>query len=96
MTDLPTANLDDVELRKKFGAMISSAILSDLSAAPGCGAGAAPLPLSKGAPATKARADANVSLQYCCILVLHDSHFILQVAEAFFANLDSYLGNKRT
>jgi hypothetical protein len=33
MAQLPSANVDDVELRKKFGAMISSAILSDTSAA---------------------------------------------------------------
>jgi hypothetical protein len=95
MAQLPSANVDDVELRKKFGAMISSAILSDTSAA-GSSSGAAPLSSSKGAPATKARADANVCLQYSHIVELHDSHFIVQVAEAFFANLDSYLGNKRT
>ena len=95
MAQLPSANVDDVELRKKFGAMISSAILSDTSAA-GISSGAAPLSSSKGAPATKARADANVCSQYSYIVELRDSHFIVQVAEAFFANLDSYLGNKRT
>lgn len=96
MAQLPSANVDDVELRKKFGAMISSAIISDTSAAGGSSSGAAPLSSSKGAPTTKARADANVCLQYSHIVQLHDSHFIVQVAEAFFANLDSYLGNKRT
>jgi UDP-N-acetylglucosamine--N-acetylmuramyl-(pentapeptide) pyrophosphoryl-undecaprenol N-acetylglucosamine transferase len=55
--------VDDVELRKKFGAMISSAILSDTSAA-GISSGAAPLSSSKGAPATKARADAKASLGF--------------------------------
>ncbi len=61
MAQLPAAKVDDVQLRKKFGAMISAAI-SDSSAANGCSSGVAALPSSKGSGSTKTRADANVCL----------------------------------
>lgn len=77
MAQLPAVNVDNIEMRKKFSAMVSAAILSDSSATLGGSSGIASLPSSKGVPSTKARADAND-------------------AEAFFSNLDSFLGNKRT
>ena len=88
--------MDNVELRKKFGAMVSSAILShDSLAASGSGSSAAALHSSKLAPVGKARADANVRPRFYYIEVVLAPHFVQQVAEAFFANLDSFLGNKR-
>ena len=63
VAQVPAPNVDSVDLRKKFGAMVSSAIHSDPSAAPGSGSGVAALPLSKMAPVPKARADANVRCQ---------------------------------
>jgi hypothetical protein len=93
MAQLPAVNVDNIEMRKKFSAMVSAAILSDSSATLGGSSGIASLPSSKGVPSTKARADANVCLQFRCIAC---SHFIPQDAEAFFSNLDSFLGNKRT
>ena len=57
---VPAANVDSAELRKKFGAMVSSAYHSDSSAASGSRTGAALLPSSKAAPAVAARADENV------------------------------------
>ena len=57
---VPAVNVDNVELRRKFGAMVSSAILNDSSAAISGSSGIAALPSSKAVPVTKARADANV------------------------------------
>ena len=59
VAQVPAANVDSVDLRKKFGAMVS-AIHSDPLDASGSGSGVAALPLSKMAPVPKARADANV------------------------------------
>jgi hypothetical protein len=57
-TQVPAANVDQDELRRKFGAMVSSVILNDSHAA--SSSGVAVLPSSKAAPVPKARADANV------------------------------------
>lgn len=59
-TQVPAANVDQDELRRKFGAMVSSAILNDSHAASGGSSGVAVLPSSKAAPVPKFRADANV------------------------------------
>jgi hypothetical protein len=64
VAQVPAAKADSVDLRKKFGAMVSSAIQSDPLAASGSGSGVAALPISKMPPVAKARADANV----CCWL----------------------------
>ncbi len=59
--------MDQDELRRKFGAMVSSAILNDSHAASGGSSVVAVLPSTKAALAPKARADANVRF----MIVLH-------------------------
>ena len=71
VAQVPAPNVDSVDLRKKFGAMVSSAIHSDPLAAPGSGSGVAALPLSKMAPVPKARADANVRCQLQLIAAIY-------------------------
>ena len=58
-TQVPAVNLEDVELRRKFSAVISSAILKDSWSASDSNSGVAAVPSSKAAPVAKTR-DANV------------------------------------
>ena len=71
VAQVPAPNVYSIDLRKKFGAMVSSAIHSDPLAAPGSGSGVAALPLSKMAPVPKARADANVRCQLQLIAAIY-------------------------
>ena len=54
------SNVDNVELRRKFGAMISSAFLDGSSSFSCMSSGITALPPLKAAPVVKARPDANV------------------------------------